>query len=650
MMNQLHLSLVLLFLISNSCLMIQSQQPYIGQATNQCDNTNNSTSVLGYSCNGVNPSCQAYLTFRSQPPFNSVSSISTLLAADPSQVSQLNNVSNNQADATFETNKLVLVPINCSCSGPFYQSNTSYVLQNDDTYYTTANITFQGLSSCQALQAENGNLSTRNLVPGTRINVPLRCACPTRNQTDDGVKYLLSYLVTFGDSVYDISTMFNVDTGKTLQANGLSEEDFTIYPFTTLLVPLQNPPSISQIIQPPPPPPSSNAPSPKGSSNKAWIYALVGTLGGIALISVSGLLVYWFCFRGRKRTEKDPVVVSESFDSIEKAPEKNGMKSAEDEMSSSFWDSLSSFAQSLNLYSYEELRLATDNFGPSCLIGGSVYRGMIKGDYAAMKKMSGDVSEEINLLNKLNHLNLIRLSGVCFNDGYWYMVYEYAANGALSDWIYGKNLGKEKEMLILDWKQRVQIGLDVATGLNYLHSYTSPPHVHKDLNCSNVLLDGDFRAKISNFGLARSAEGPGEGGGQFALTRHIIGTKGYMAPEYLENGLISTKLDVYSFGVLLLEILTGKEVAVLYESVKIQSLAEILIPVLNEKDGIENLSQIMDSSLGGNYPSELAILLIKLIDSCLKKDPSARPSMHEIVQTFTTTVTATTSWESKLSV
>ncbi|XP_027123359.1 lysM domain receptor-like kinase 4 [Coffea arabica] len=368
----------------------------------------------------------------------------------------------------------------------------------------------------------------------------------TKNQADDGVKYLLSYLVTWGQYVSAISSMFEVDTGKTLQANGLSEQNFNIYPFTTLFVPLQNSPSSSQTVELPPPPSQQSPPT-----------------------------------------------------SIAPPP--------------------------------------TQNFSPSSLIGGSVYGGTIKGDYAAIKKMNGDVSKEINLLNKINHLNLFRLSGVCFSDGYWYLVYEYDANGALSDWLY-ENHGKQKKKC-LDWKQRLQIGLDVATGLNYLHSYISPPHVHKNLKNSNVLVDADFRAKISNFGLARSADGQG---GQFALTRHIIRTKGYMAPEYLENGLVSTMLDVYSFGVLLLDIFTGKEVTILYEAVNV-NLAEILSPVLDEKDGIENLSQIMDSSLEGNYPSELAILLIRLIASCLKKDPSAGPTMHEIVQTLSTSVTTTTS-------
>ncbi|KAG8384514.1 hypothetical protein BUALT_Bualt04G0125800 [Buddleja alternifolia] len=609
-----------IFLIS-SLPIILSQQPYIRQATTQCESRDNSTSVLGYTCNGASRSCQAYLTFRSQPPFTSVSTISTLFSANSSQISQLNSVPEN---AVFETNRMVLVPITCSCSGPYYQANTSYVVQQNDTYLSIANATLQGLSTCQALIVQNPDDLATGLFPGEIIRVPLRCACPTRTQIDDGVNYLLSYLVTWNQFVSTISELFRVDTGRTLAANGLSEQDFNIYPFTTLLVPLQDPPSSTQVTAPqPPPPPSSatplpSAPPPSGGSRRTWIYVLVGVLGGIVLLSTVGVIIFCLFFRKTKQKSK-PVPSLESFESIEKPLEKEV-----DEESQDFLESISSLALSLKVYTFEELKSATQDFSPSCLIKGSVYCGTINGDLAAIKKINGDVSKEINLLNKINHFNLIRLSGVGFNQGNWYLVYEYAPNGALSDWIHDKS-----EQKMMDWNKRLQIVLDVASGLNYLHRYTSPPHVHKDLNSSNVLLDRDFRAKIANFGLARSAEGQE---GQFALTRHIVGTKGYMAPEYLENGLISPKLDVYAFGVLMLEIFTGKEVSLLYEEVNMQ-LSEVLTPLLNE-NGQENVRKIMDPLLQGNYPSELALVVFRLIDNCLKKDLSDRPNMDDVFQSL----------------
>ncbi|KAJ0039885.1 hypothetical protein Pint_28202 [Pistacia integerrima] len=586
-------------------------------ATTDCNNADTSNSVLGYSCNGLNRSCQAYLIFRSLPPFDSVVSISTLFASDPSQLSQINSVSEI---ATFETNRMVIVPITCSCSGQYYQANTSYVIKSGDTYLLIANNTFQGLSTCRALQEQNRNVSN-NLPIGTRVVVPVRCACPTKNQTDVGVQYLLSYLVKPGDTVEIISTRFGVDTGRTLEANRLSEQS-TIHPFTTLLVPLENPPVDSQTIESPPPPPSStsNSSSSEGSK-KTWIYVVVGVLSGSTLLLILGAIIYCKCFARSNKKESDSIVVSKSFEAREKP-----MKKELDEESQDFLDSMSNIAQSLEVYNFKELQSATDNFSPSCLIKGSVYRGTINGDFAAIKKMNGDVSKEINLLNRINHSNLIRLSGICFNDGNWYLVYEFAVNGPLSDWIFdNKNEGK-----LLNWAQRIQIALDVATGLNYLHSFTSPTHVHKDIKSSNVLLDGDFRAKIANFALARPTDAQE---GEFALTRHIVGTKGFMAPEYLENGLVSTKLDVYAFGVLMLEILTGKEATALYGEENMH-LSDTLNIVLNNEDGQESLGHFIDPSMQGNYPLELAIFVIRLADSCLKKNPAHRPAMDEIVQSL----------------
>ncbi|XP_004301882.1 PREDICTED: lysM domain receptor-like kinase 4 [Fragaria vesca subsp. vesca] len=637
-MSFLSLISSIIIVASFCCIsLILAQQPYEGQAFTDCYNPDVSKSVFGYTCNGFNRSCQTYLTFRSQPSYNTVTSIASMLASDPSQLAEINSVSES---ATFATDKLVLVPVTCSCSGQYYQLNTSHVVVHGDTFLVIGNNTFQGLSTCQAIMKQNSNLTTKNLYTGTTLTIPLRCACPTKNQTDLGINYLMSYLITPGDFVSKISDRFDTDTGRTLEANGLSEEAANIYPFTTLLVPLENPPSSSQTTLPPSSsPPSTPAIPPASSKNskKIWVYVVAGAIGGGGIVLVIAVLIFYTFIRRRSKKKTDTVVVSESIEALGKPLQKRGDEESE---SQDFLESVSSdiahMALSLKVYKFEELQTATENFSSSCLIKGSVFRGIFDGDVAAVKQMTGNVSKEINLLNKINHSNLIRLSGVCFNDGHWYLIYEYAANGPLSDWIYFE----ENDGKLLSWTQRVQIMLDVASGLDYLHSFTTPPHVHKDIKSSNILLDSDFRAKIADFGLARSADAQD---GHFSLTNHIVGTLGYMAPEYLENGLISTKLDVYAFGALMLELLTGKEVAVLYE--QNMHLSDTLYSLLNNEDGGQSLRQFMDPALQENYPQELAIFVIRLIDSCLKKNPGSRPIMNEMVQFLSRTMSNSLTWE-----
>lgn len=606
--------------------LILAQQPYIRQTA--CDSSDSSTSAFGYSCNGVKKNCQAYLIFRSQPPHNSVSSISTLLSCDPTQLSRINTVSDTES---FQTNKMVIAPVSCSCSGEFYQANASYVVKGGETYFTIATSKFQGLSTCQALKNQSTKQS-KDIYSGSKINVPLRCACPTKNQSDEGVNYLLTYPVAKGEYVYSISTRFGVATSRTLEGNGLSEEDSTIYPNTTLLVPLQNPPSSSQTTPSPPPPPS---PPPLRASltrrsKKTRVYVVVGVVTGSALLVVIGTVI--FCSFLRPKKKNTSLVESDSVEALNKSgkSEKN---------SGDFLESISSMAQSLKVYSFEELESATDNFSRDCLIKGSVYRGNINDGFAAIKKKNGDVSMEINLLNKINHFNVIRLSGVCFDHGSWYLVYEFAINGPLSDWIYNSNRSEEKK--ILNWTEKLQISLDIATGINYLHSYTSPPHVHMDIKSSNVLLDSDFRAKLNNFSQARAVEGQE---GEFALTRHIVGTKGYMAPEYLENGLVSPKLDVYSFGVLMMEILSGKQVSLFFKEENAE-ISDVLGGVIKEGIEKQNLKGLVDPFFEDNFSVELAIFMLSMVVNCLKKDPSGRPYMDEIVQSLSRLLNASLAWE-----
>ncbi|XP_068655262.1 lysM domain receptor-like kinase 4 [Aristolochia californica] len=595
---------------------ILAQQPYERMTNLNCSNTDASSSVLGYDCNGPTAGCQAYLIFRSQPPYDSVNSISGLLGSDPFQLSQINSVSES---SSFPINKEVIVPVDCSCSGQYYQANSSYVILNDDTLFSVANNTYQGLSTCQALQEQNAINATR-LLPDQEINVPIRCACPSANQSRDGVKYLLTYTIIPGDTVSLISQRFDVETQSTLDANSLT--DPTIFFPTTLLVPLQNQPSSSQTSTPPPPsstpPPPSSSP-PANKSSRKWVYVVIGVVLGLVILIAT--ISLFFIIRRRKRTTATKIPVSSHSESSqsEKLEKVNESGEAPEALL------LGDIKHKLKLYTFEELKLSTDNFSSKSKIRGSVYRGVIKGDYAAIKRINGDVSKEIDLLKKINHYNLIRLSGVCFNGGNWYLVYEFAENGPLHDWIHSLDGSKN-----LSWVQRAQISLDIANGLNYLHTFTEPSHVHKNINSSNVLLDANFRAKIANFGMARATT---EQDGHVTFTRHIMGTKGYMAPEYLENGFISSKLDVYAFGVVLLEMISGKE-AVVQRDGREMLLSVAFIDLLSKENAKEELVDFIDPGLRGDYPVDIVLDVARLIDRCLSEDAASRPTMDKIVQSL----------------
>jgi len=506
-----------------------------------------------------------------------------------------------------------------------------------------ANNTFEGLTTCKAIRNNKISPSLADIFPNERLTIPVRCACPTKKQVGEGIKYLMSFVIQPGNDIASIAVKFGADVAQTLEANQKSEQDSVIQPFTTLLVPLRAAPNGSAVNlfpqtssspSPTPSPPSSPTPPssspPKGSSKKKWAYFGAGVVVGGAFVLAAGALLVFVFLRTRKNKGLIVPSQSQSFEAQEKAITKEPETEPFE-----FLQSISSIA-SLKVYSIKDLQAATETFGSDHWIKGSVYMGILNGDRVAIKKMNGDVSKEISVLNKINHFNLISLLGICFDDGVWYLVYEYASNGPLSDWIYQDS----PDQKTLNWGKRMQVASDVATGLNYLHSYTTPPHVHKDIKSSNILLDGDFRAKIAKFGLSRPVRG---NDGQYTLTKHIVGTKGYLAPEYLENGLVTPMLDVYSFGILLLEMLTGKDVAQLYEGVKVY-LSEVLAPLLGNENA--NLKGFIDPSLGELYPEHVAMSIVVLIDRCLRKDPASRPSMNEIVQILSKTLTTSLVWES----
>ncbi|KAL7117203.1 hypothetical protein ACP275_03G058000 [Erythranthe tilingii] len=216
---------------------IFAQQKYSGNSVLHCSDKANMSESSLYTCNNKNRnlSCKAFLIFTAIPPYNTVPKISSLTFSDQSDIAKLNNL---KTVANFPTGQEIIVPVNCSCSSDnYYEATATYtVLTESESYFTIANNTYQGLSTCDSLKHANSN---RPLSFGSKLRVPLRCACPTSEQDEEGIKFLVTYSIGFGDTIYTLSKQFNVST------KGISEANFLptiIYPFTTVLIPMKNEP------------------------------------------------------------------------------------------------------------------------------------------------------------------------------------------------------------------------------------------------------------------------------------------------------------------------------------------------------------------------------------------------------------------------
>ncbi|XP_071733021.1 protein LYK5-like [Rutidosis leptorrhynchoides] len=644
-------------LITNTIIILQSQAQQTYVDNKQLDCNDKSTTTFGYTCNAA-ATCQSYLTFRSQPPlYNTPNTIATLLNLSPDDITSINNFTSTSFIIPADT--VVIVPVSkCSCSdGGYYQHNTSYVVKSDDeNYFTLANNTFEGLTTCQALVNQN-TFNILNLQIGNNITIPLRCACPTANQTAAGIKYLLTFLITWGDTIDDISQTYGgVGIQRILDANELNITQL-IYPFTPLLIPLTTEPTrINTSVTPPsqpPPPLIPTTPSNDGSSSNKWVFIAVGIgVGFLVLVYVFGVFV-WF-------SRKKKVQQTKTYNPPP-GKSKNSATAALIGSESNSWsistEGLRISIESLTVYKYEELQKATRDFSEDNRVKGSVYKGGFNGDFAVVKIMKVDVAGEINMLQQINHSNIIKLSGFCLHQGNTYLVYEFAENGSLSDWLHADTKNATFEY-VLDWKQRVQIAHNVSDALNYLHNFITPPYIHINLTSSNVLLDANMRAKITNFGLARSVDE--NDNGELQLTRHIVGTFGYMPPEYIENGLISPKMDVFALGVLMSELLSGKEAATRPpegvgggekkgdESVMVVQqgqLSETIKEVVGGDNVRNKLAEFMDGRLRGEYPVELAYSMVELASKCVAADLNDRPSVTEVFMTLSQIMSSSLDWD-----
>ncbi|KAG8367233.1 hypothetical protein BUALT_Bualt16G0051300 [Buddleja alternifolia] len=299
----------------------------------------------------------------------------------------------------------------------------------------------------------------------------------------------------------------------------------------------------------------------------------------------------------------------------------------------SLGSSIAAYTGSAKTFSLSDVQRATDYFNETRILGeggfGVVYRGVLEdGTKVAMKILKRcdqqggrEFLAEVEMLSRLHHRNLVKLIGICAEDRTRCLVYELIPNGSVDSHLHGV----DKETSPLDWSNRLKIALGAGRALAYLHEDSSPRVIHRDFKASNILLEDDFTPKVSDFGLARAAL---DGDNRHISTR-VMGTFGYVAPEYAMTGHLLVKSDVYSYGVVLLELLTGRKPVDMSQPPGQENLVSWARPLLTSREGLE---LIVDQSLGPDFPFDSIAKVAAIASMCVQPEVSHRPFMGEVIQ------------------
>ncbi|KAK9285498.1 hypothetical protein L1049_024692 [Liquidambar formosana] len=352
----------------------------------------------------------------------------------------------------------------------------------------------------------------------------------------------------------------------------------------------------------------------QGPSRSAQVI-VIGTAACGSLLFTVAVGIIFFCFykkyRGRFDRRGHPMTKNAVF----------ALSSMDDFVLKSI---------SVQNFTLEYIETATCKY--KTLIGeggfGSVYRGTLPdGQEVAVKVRSAtstqgtrEFENELNLLSDIRHENLVPLLGFCCENDQQMLVYPFMSNGSLQDRLYGE-AAKRKT---LDWPTRLSIALGAARGLTYLHSFAGRCVIHRDVKSSNILLDHSMCAKVADFGFSKYAPQEGDSG----VSLEVRGTAGYLDPEYYSTQHLSAKSDVFSYGVVLLEIISGREPLNIHRPRNEWSLVEWAKPYIRES----KIDEIVDPSLKGGYHAEAMWRVVEVALACIEPFSAYRPSMVDIVR------------------
>ncbi|KAM1017111.1 hypothetical protein ACFX13_047441 [Malus domestica] len=410
---------------------------------------------------------------------------------------------------------------------------------------------------------------------------------------------------------------------------------------------------------PSPPPPASKPPGLPSNPNVGVIVGVA--IGGFCTLLVVG--IFFLFYRRRKRRQEraresgnypeepkndfggPPQHLQHNYDpppseKVELLPKpthppvpSSTSSSLGSEKPPSVASSGFAFGSSQITFTYEELAMATNGFSNVNLLGqggfGFVHKGVLpNGKVVAIKQLKAgsgqgerEFQAEIEVISRVHHRHLVSLVGHCISGAQRLLVYEFVPNDTLQFHLHG--MGRPT----MDWQTRLKIALGSAKGLAYLHEDCQPKIIHRDIKAANILLDHHFEAKVADFGLAKLALDT-----DTHVSTRVMGTFGYLAPEYASSGKLTEKSDVFSFGVVLLELITGRQPIDKTQTFTDDSMVEWARPLLAQALETGNFDALVDVRLQNDYNTSEMACMLSCAAACVRHSARRRPRMSQVVR------------------